>query len=451
MNVPKPTKKTFFFIVAGIVLLAIPLTVFLLQNQQIFQPHASSTPQVATSSCDATSGHAVINVSYSNSTGAPVVTVFAKDLQSGKTMNLGTVPQQQSGSGVIDTGSTSLNANGVVFTLTSQNYNNSVTANYNAVSTCPATTTSANFCPASGQNNQGLCAWDPLHDAQGYQVTVTETESGKVVDQQSVASSSAKSTFPMTPGTSYTCAVAGINAVGKPGTLTKSPAKVCPVTPTPSPEVCPANQTPLGFCRWDSVPVASSYNVTIKNITTGEVKTGTVNAPSTEFSFPDVVTQTYQCSVSAVNACTTGTTPTTSTPSTCSVPSPTPTPTPTPSPTLSPTPTLTPTPTPTPSPTPTLVPTSTPLPTPTPIVVVKTIPSPPQIIQQPPQQIVVRSPGTQTIVQQPGIQTVVQQPAPRIPTPQPTMAPTGNTTGTIIMVGASSILLLAGGLIFFIL
>ena len=159
MNDPKPTKKPFFFIVAGIVLLAIPLTVFFLQNQQIFNQFASSTPQSATSSCDSTSGDAVINVSYTNSTGAPNVDVVVKDLQSGKSIDLGTVAQQQTGMGVINTGQTSLNANGVVFTLTSptQNYTNTVSASYNLVNTCPAAVPAENFCPASGENNQGLC------------------------------------------------------------------------------------------------------------------------------------------------------------------------------------------------------------------------------------------------------------------------------------------------------
>lgn len=454
MNVSKPTNKPFYFIVAGITLLAIPLTVFILQNQTFFRQFAWSAQQSATSSCDSTSGTAVVAVSFTNSEATKDMNVVAKDLQSGKSVNLGTVAHQQTATGKIDTGLPSLSNNGVTFTITwtdNSPGSDTRTATYNQVSSCQAATIT-NSCPAGVNPNQGICSWDPLAGAQGYQVTVKETSTGKVVQQVSVSQTASNSAFPMTPGISYTCTVAGTNAGGI-GTLTSSPAKTCPGTPTPTPNACPAYGPQLGYCRWDADANAIAYQVSVKNTTTGQiVKSETVNTPTTELAFPDSPDQTYQCSVSSINICSAPNPAVSSAPSSCVAPTPTATPIPTI--VATPTPTLTPTPTPIPTivATPTPAPTITPLPTPTPVVVVRTINTPPQVIQQPPGQTIVRVPGTQTVVQQPAsTPPLVQQPVAKAPTPQPTLAPTGSSTGTILMVGASAFLLLVGGLVFFIL
>lgn len=442
MNVPKPNNKPLFLIVAGITLLAIPLTIFTLQNQTIFKQNASSDQQTATASCDSTTGTAVINITFNNTKSDKDVNVVAKDLQSGKTLELGTVAKLQSKTVKIDSGLKSLLANGVTFTMTNADNTpgtDTATANYKSVSTCPAPASAANaFCPAGVSSNQGTCAWDPLAGAEGYQLTVKESLTGKIVQQVSLGKNASQSAFPMTPGTSYTCKIAGTNSSGV-GTWSESPAKVCAGTPTPTPNACPSSGPPLGFCRWDALEGASGYQVSIKNMTSGKVEqTGTVNAPETSYGFPDSPDQTYQCIVVATKGYA-NTPPAYSPPSSCTAPTPTVAPTATPAPTLEPTPTP--------------APTITPLPTPTPAVVVRTVTSPPnvQVVQQPPQQTVVQQPGQTTVVQQPGAPRTVVQPVYTTPKPQPTLAPTGSSTGTVVMVGASALLLLVGGLVFFIL
>jgi len=81
------------------------------------------------------------------------------------------------------------------------------------------------------------------------------------------------------------------------------------------------------------------------------------------------------------------------------------------------------------------------------------------VITQTPQQVVETIPGqTRTVIQQqPGQTQTIIQPGPtqtiyiKPNVPTPTMAPTGDTTPTFVLIGTSTLLLLAGGLIFFIL
>ena len=456
MNVSKPTKKPLLFILLGVAVLAIPITLFALQQQQILRQFAWSTQQSAEAVCDNNSGNAVITVSFTNTESVKDMDVVAKDLQTGVTIDLGTVKHQETNTGQIATDKPSLDKGGVLFTLTwtsGISGKDTRTASYNAVANCPQPppTPTINFCPSGESSNEGYCRWEVLEGAAGYDVTVKETTSGTIVKQESLPKDASQSAFPMTPGVSYQCRVTPTNECGA-GTPTQSPEKVCTVpTVTPTPPLCPSDAPPLGFCRWDAVDGAVKYNVVVKNSTSGDtVKSGTVQAPDTEFAFPDNPDQTYECSVTAINECT-QTPPAKSPPSSCTQPSPTPT-TPLPSATPLPSPTPKPSPTPTLTPTPTPSPTPTRAPTPTPVVIIRTVTSPPRqtVVQQPPRTVVVQQPPQQTVVQQPGV--VVQPTAvAQASTPIPTVMPTGSGTTTALMVGASALLLLAGGLIFFIL
>ena len=472
MNASNKSKSVILTLI-GIVLVGIPLSLYVITHQQIFQQFAFSTQQSAVAQCSSTAGSAVIQVSFANTESSQDINVTANDLQTGQFTNLGTVKHQETKSANIVTGKSSLANGSVIFKLTATNGSSSdqVAATYKAISGCPVTPSSS-FCPDNGQNNQGLCQWDALPNAQGYNVVVKETDTGNIVQSISVDKNATQSAFPMTPGISYECTVTPTNECGN-GTPATSPAKICTIpTPTPSPSTSPTPavcNTTEGVCTWNALSGASSYNISVTDTTTGHVvKSGTVNTPNTQFAFPDNGVDTYQCSVSATNVCG-QTPPVKSPPSTCTQPTPTVTPSqaPTATPTPTPTPTATPTPTPTPTATPTPVPTATPTPTPTPTAIPTPTRVPPtptpivivRILTQPPQQTVIQQPGqTQTIVQQGQTQTIVQQPQAQSParpfspvTPVPTVMATGDVTPTFVLAGASAILLLAGGLLFFIL
>lgn len=476
----KPKSKSLILTLIGIAIIGIPLSLYALQTQQIFQQFAWSTQQSAVSECSSTDGSAVIKITFANTESSKDINVTANDLQTGTIVDLGTIKHQEVKSANIITGKSALSKGSVLFKLSwtdNSTGTDQAAATYDAISNCPVTP-HPNFCPSGGQNNQGLCQWDQLPDAQGYNVVVKESDSGNIIQSVSVSKDATQSAFPMTPGIAYQCTVTPTNECGT-GSSATSPVKICAApSTTPTPPVCQNGNVTEGTCNWDPLTGADTYNIIVKDITTGQIiQSATVQSPNTQFNFPDNGIDTYQCMVSAANVCGEST-PVNSPPSTCTVPTPTvtttpvpsaiptptatpipPTPTatptsiPTPTPTPTPIPTATPTPTPKPTatPTPTPQPTATPIPpTPTPIVIVRTI-------TQPPQQTIIRTPGqTQTIVQQGPPQTVIQQPQstprPYAPvTPVPTVLPTGNTTPTFILVGTSAILLLAGGLIFFIL
>ncbi len=357
MNNEKPSSKLFIIILLAIALVGIPLTLYAIQQRQVLNQFAFSTQQSATAECSAVDGSAVIKVTFANTESSTPLTVTANDLQTGTFVSLGTIQPQGVNSVDIVTLHSSLSNGTVVFKLTAPDGSTSqVSATYNAINNCPAAT--MNYCPVSGQNNQGLCEWTPVSNATGYNVVVKELDTGTtgtVVLSTTVSQNASQIAFPMSPGTPYTCTVTPTNTCGA-GSPTTSTAKVCPLSPVPSQAISP---TPT----LSPSPIPSLSPTPILSI------------------------------------------------------SPTPAPTATPAPTSTPAPTATP------------LPTSTPLPTPTPIVIVRTITQPPQITIQP-----------------------TPTPKPYSPvTPVPTVMATGDTTPTFILAGASTVLLLAGGLIFFIL
>jgi hypothetical protein len=452
VNVSKKTKP-FLLVVLLIAVVVLPLTVYFLQKEQIFQNFAWETEQSAQSECSSSSGTAVINVTFTNteSSTSQDMNVTVTDIQTGASLDMGTVKAKETKTMTLDTKKTSLNKGTVIFNLSwagGAPGTDTESATYNAVSTCPVPT--PGYCSATGQANEGYCEWDSLSGAQGYNVVVKEVDTGTIVQSINVSNDATESAFPMTPGEPYQCTVTPTNECGN-GTPATSPQKICQQptptptsTPTPMPSVCSPTE---GTCSWNTLQGATSYIVTVTDTTLGQtVNTGTVQAPGTSFSFPDNGTDTYVCRVSATNVCGQSP-PSNSPPDSCTQPTPTPTVTPVPTNTPIPTPTSVPTVTPTPRPTATPVP-----PTPTPEVTVI-------VLTQPPQQVVQTIPGgTQTIVrQQPGQTQTIIQPGPTQTVyispnkPTPTMPPTGSTTPTYVLAGTSLLLLLAGGLIFFVL
>lgn len=455
------SQKRFYLAVLGILLIGLPVALFALQQQTNIFNFAWSTQQSASSVCDSESGVAVINVTFKNTESNKDMDVVAKDMQTGTSVDLGTIKSNTAKSGQIKTEENALKKGSILFTLKwsdSSPGTDTRTASYNAVDACAPPP----FCPSTPEVNQGKCRWDLLEGATGYNVTITEGDN--TVKSESLPATASESAFLMKPNTSYKCSVIPINACGN-GIKTISPEKVCtPLTPTPSPTapVCPKDQ---GVCKWDPLENANEYNVTVKDAKSGEtIKNGIVKAPDAKFVFPMDPEKSYQCIVIGINKCS-ETPPSESPPKTCVVPSVTPTtppsgtPSPTPTtppsvtPSPSPTPTTPPTPTPThtPTPTPTTPPSPTPTraPTPTPIVIVR-IPTP--IITTLPPQTVVQQAPPQTIVQQQPPQTVVQQAPPQTvvvqSTPMPTIKPTGSVSNSLIIVAASLVLVLVGGVVF---
>jgi hypothetical protein len=468
VNNPKPSQKIPLLILLGVLLIGLPLTVITLQQTQFFQQFAWGTRQSATAACSAEHGGAVITVKFTNTEDDKAMDVVAEDIQSGKKVDLGTIEPKETKSGDIITESKELAAGAVKFTLTwsdGSSGEDTRTASYDAVDEC---SDAPPFCPANPEITEGLCKWEGVEGASGYEVEVTEKETGDVIKKELASESASQSAFPMVPGKAYECKVTPINACTK-GPTVKSPEKVCSVpTPTPTVPACPATPNKQGVCKWDPLEGTEEYKIVVKGPDDETVASGSAKPPTTEFKFVADPVKKYVCTVIPVGKCSEGP-PTQSPPTSCTVPSPTPTTTPPPSttPTTPPSPTPTLTPTPTPTPTPTLTPTPTvtpsptptrPAPTPTPVVIVRIPPNtlPPRSnppVQQPP--VVVQQPPV--VVQQPPVgaaQPPAQQPpaatlAPNQPTPVPTIKPTGTLSNAIALASAAVILLVAGSFLFF--
>lgn len=214
----------------------------------------------------------------------------------------------------------------------------------------------------------------------------------------------------------------------------------------PPPPACAVTQA---LCQWDPVPGATSYTVQVNDITADsdqQIVLGptTIDAPQTQISFPAAPGKTYECTVSAVNSCGTGSE--TSAQASCPLPSVTPSETPTPTPTTPPT--HTPVPTETPAP-PTA--TNTPVPptaTSTPIPPTATsTPVPPTAMNTPVPGQPTNTPTPTTVVAQ-GVPTDTPVPGVATDTPTPTIVPTGSTAQTITIIGGI-LLTIIGALILF--
>lgn len=472
-KIPFSSKQAGLAFLILLLLIGIVFTVYQVQKQQELRGKAEDlnwiTNQTAESSCSS-SGTVVIKVNIQNKETNKNLDITATDLQSNISIDLGTITPGSSASGEIDTKLTKVNLGTVRFELVWSNDHNKKSireAAYSAVDSCQPQ-------PVCTNSSVSLCTWDALPDTEQYQVTITNKTSGDTIKSETISAPATQLEFPSEEGVTYQCEVSAVNSCGT-GNKTSSGPATCPIQPTPTPEqlICKENES---ICTWDALKGAEQYEVKITNPNNGKtIKTGIVNAPSTQFSFPSEFNKTYQCSVTVINKCGTGK-PKIGTPVTCDLsPTPTPTITPTevPTPTTPETPAPTPsevpipsvseTPTPTPSdvpiptpsreatPTPTKIPTPTPTerPTPTPTK------TPTPTFTPTPTPTVTPTPTltpTPTITPTP---TMTATPTPtRPPAPtriHPTMPPTGIFETTALAAGISIALALIGGLIFFML
>jgi len=156
--------------IAAIALFIIPLTLIEIQSQQSLKQNAESimwlTTQSASTACAADGSGANISATFINTeprSSSTAMTVVAKDQQTGKSANMGSILGGDSKTVTINTGKTSLKANTVTFALSwsdGHSGTDSRTASYNAVSQCvqptPAPPTPTPTVP-QGQPTPTIC------------------------------------------------------------------------------------------------------------------------------------------------------------------------------------------------------------------------------------------------------------------------------------------------------
>lgn len=393
------------------------------------------------------------------------IDVTATDIQTGQSVEIGTVKKGETKTAILDTQEKTLADGSVNFYYTWSDGSpgqDALKADYEGVSECPEPSpTPPPYCPADPTIKEAVCRWDADENATGYEVEVIEAGSGDIIKSETVQHPTSQLKFEFDPEKTYKCSVKSVNPCGtsEPG---ESAPKNCPrITPTPTGPWCPDEPDTKARCVWDTLDGAVKYNVKIKDAQTGEtIYSETVDHPKNSLEFEREGINTYICTVEPENACGTGDgsdsppvscgspTPTVSIPPSVTIP-PTITPTVSPSwipiPTVSPTPTGIPTPTTPPSLTPTRTPTPTKAPTPT------FTPSPTPTITPTP-----TNTPTPTITPTPTNTPTLaptRTPTPtRLPpgahTPTPTMEPTGVFETTVFALGVAIVITIAGALMF---
>jgi len=134
---------------ALIALVIIPLTLIELQSQQSLKQNAETilwtTNQSASATCD--EGEVFITVTFTNTearSSSTAMNVVAKDQQTGKSVNMGSIVGGATVTKSIDTVKQSINAGSVTFSLSwtdGHSGTDSGTATYKAVSSCTPTPT----------------------------------------------------------------------------------------------------------------------------------------------------------------------------------------------------------------------------------------------------------------------------------------------------------------------
>lgn len=142
------SPKFIMITIAILAIVVIPLTIIQSQTQQNTQQEASEnetqwqTDQSASAACPTEGGGAEITVKFNNTepnTNANSMDVIAKDNQSGKSVNMGTIRGGSSKTSEIDTERETLNAGTVTFSLKWTDGHSGVdsrTASYKAVGNC---------------------------------------------------------------------------------------------------------------------------------------------------------------------------------------------------------------------------------------------------------------------------------------------------------------------------
>lgn len=134
--------------VAILAIVVIPLTIIQSQTQQNLQQEASEdeiqwmTSQSASTTCPADGNGVEITVKFSNTEpdrSSLSMDVIAKDNQTGKSVNMGSIRGGSTKTSIIQTGRSSLNAGSVTFSLKWTDGHSGVdsrTASYKAVGNC---------------------------------------------------------------------------------------------------------------------------------------------------------------------------------------------------------------------------------------------------------------------------------------------------------------------------
>ncbi len=140
------SPKVLMTIIALLALVVIPLTIVQVQNQQIVKQDAEEilwdTTQSASTSCPANGQGAEIKVIFTNTEPnrtSLAMDVIAKDQQTGKSVNMGTIKGGETKIDVIQTGKSTLQAGTVTFSLKwsdGHSGTDSRSASYRAVGNC---------------------------------------------------------------------------------------------------------------------------------------------------------------------------------------------------------------------------------------------------------------------------------------------------------------------------
>jgi hypothetical protein len=130
-------------VLIALLLIGMPLTLYLVKQQQDNRQLAWSTDQSAIAQCDS-SGKVVIAVRFTNTESnntSKSMNIVARDMQSANEVNLGTAISGETKNGTIQTNQTVVIKGTVVFTLTWANGSSgsdSRSVQYEALGSCPA-------------------------------------------------------------------------------------------------------------------------------------------------------------------------------------------------------------------------------------------------------------------------------------------------------------------------
>jgi hypothetical protein len=156
------SPKFIMGVVAVLAIVVIPLTIIQVQSQQDVRQRAEgvlwATDQSASTACAVDGSGVEITVSFNNiepHQSSMAMKVIAKDQQTGKSVDMGTITGGQNKTSVIATGKITLNAGTVTFSLAwadGHSGTDSRTANYKAVTKCitPTATPSPSPTPTVG-------------------------------------------------------------------------------------------------------------------------------------------------------------------------------------------------------------------------------------------------------------------------------------------------------------
>ncbi len=121
---------------------------------------------------------------------------------------------------------------------------------------CPApaapASTTVQYPHMDGDNfelTQADCGWESVEEATTYNISITETDTGKLIRDDSVPASTTGVTFPVTQGMTYKCEIEAVNDCGTVSAVTAD-EQICStegliISPSPTaPPVTPIPTTP---------------------------------------------------------------------------------------------------------------------------------------------------------------------------------------------------------------